>query len=296
MQRSLCPVKEISIHALREEGDAGASRSERPQWYFYPRPPRGGRPLRSAASYLSSDFYPRPPRGGRQQGTKKAESEELFLSTPSARRATYQSVKTGFSGTISIHALREEGDRASTARRLSFMQFLSTPSARRATFPTSASALSRHHFYPRPPRGGRRKSLRTSSIPQKISIHALREEGDEQGHGRSNARPDFYPRPPRGGRHMAFRKKAFANEIFLSTPSARRATLIPPSLSSQGAQNFYPRPPRGGRHKCRNPEKRPSDFYPRPPRGGRPSAAQGENRPKIFLSTPSARRATINLL
>ena len=34
---------------------------------------------------------------------------------------------------ISIHALREEGDRASTARRLSFMQFLSTPSARRAT-------------------------------------------------------------------------------------------------------------------------------------------------------------------
>ena len=33
---------------------------------FYPRPPRGGRPLTVCLSLLSvTDFYPRPPRGGR---------------------------------------------------------------------------------------------------------------------------------------------------------------------------------------------------------------------------------------
>ena len=60
---------------------------------------------------------------------------------------------------ISIPALREEGDRASTARRLSFMQFLSPPSARRAT---RHWLQERQHF--------------------RISIPALREEGDQLGH------------------------------------------------------------------------------------------------------------------
>ena len=34
----------ISIHALREEGDALTPLSTSPGIYFYPRPPRGGRP------------------------------------------------------------------------------------------------------------------------------------------------------------------------------------------------------------------------------------------------------------
>ena len=56
-----------------------------------------------------------------------------------------------------------------------------------------------------------------------ISIHALREEGDDRAVVRDHE--------CRG---------------FLSTPSARRATRS----SSSGASimpNFYPRPPRGGR-------------------------------------------------
>ena len=36
--------------------------------------------------------------------------DELFLSTPSARRATVQDIETGEVIQISIHALREEGD------------------------------------------------------------------------------------------------------------------------------------------------------------------------------------------
>ena len=35
---------------------------------------------------------------------------------------------------------------------------------------------------------------------KEISIHALREEGDDGGQGNAAASTNFYPRPPRGGR------------------------------------------------------------------------------------------------
>ena len=78
----------ISIHALREEGDGKHRRTSYPQQNFYPRPPRGGRPI----NQLRQAF------------------QIQFLSTPSARRAT--SCVMGYITifTISIHALREEGD------------------------------------------------------------------------------------------------------------------------------------------------------------------------------------------
>ena len=82
-----------------------------------------------------------------------------------------------------------------------------------------------------------------------ISIHALREEGDGPGTVRLVLVDDFYPRPPRGGRLL---RAACTRPpwIFLSTPSARRAT------SRFYCQRlcriyFYPRPPRGGRHAVR---------------------------------------------
>ena len=56
---------------------------------------------------------------------------------------------------ISIHALREEGDSNGKILRSANRKFLSTPSARRATGYDLASAIARL-----------------------ISIHALREEGD----------------------------------------------------------------------------------------------------------------------
>ena len=105
---------------------------------------------------------------------------EEFLSTPSARRATYE--------------LRRENQQ--------YKRFLSTPSARRATRQDSRQKLG-----------------------HTISIHALREEGD----GGILFRPvmaadDFYPRPPRGGRRIPGAAPADGRQ-FLSTPSARRATL-----------------------------------------------------------------------
>ncbi len=78
----------ISIHALREEGDQSGKRGSLRKGDFYPRPPRGGRPI------------PTPRRGESNQ----------FLSTPSARRATVGRASSMFRSTISIHALREEGD------------------------------------------------------------------------------------------------------------------------------------------------------------------------------------------
>ena len=58
-----------------------------------------------------------------------------FLSTPSARRATFLLFFFGEFIEISIHALREEGDVAADAELYVAEKFLSTPSARRATTP-----------------------------------------------------------------------------------------------------------------------------------------------------------------
>ena len=58
----------------------------------------------------------------------------IFLSTPSARRATKIDKAKEDLQKISIHALSEEGDKRAFADALATAKFLSTPSARRATF------------------------------------------------------------------------------------------------------------------------------------------------------------------
>ena len=79
------------------------------------------------------NFYPRPPRGGRHKVLVKVPGSKVFLSTPSARRATVETYLDANSWDISIHALREEGDAVRTACARFVCKFLSTPSARRAT-------------------------------------------------------------------------------------------------------------------------------------------------------------------
>ena len=81
---------------------------------------------------------------------------------------------------ISIHALREEGDRLGIAAFKRGNPFLSTPSARRATADGRRGQSSRKDFYPRPPRGGRPEIRKQFLQIRRISIHALREEGDFQ--------------------------------------------------------------------------------------------------------------------
>ena len=124
--------------------------------YFYPRPPRGGRPIgKKCLHKFWVYFYPRPPRGGRPLATQLASCCCEFLSTPSARRATIPADKDGVRIAISIHALREEGDQGLPLNRTRFEIFLSTPSARRATYHLQPCFRQWGYFYPRPPRGGR---------------------------------------------------------------------------------------------------------------------------------------------
>ena len=238
----------ISIHALREEGDKQHDEHRRKQQHFYPRPPRGGRPIaqtlkKNIRSFLST------PSARRATRTQKSGTNglEIFLSTPSARRATADRRHKKRQGKISIHALREEGDPNFCLISSGSRSFLSTPSARRAT-PLAHS--------------DRRKA--------EISIHALREEGDPLPMWSTCTAFYFYPRPPRGGRLS----RQYIFQVHSST-------------------DFYPRPPRGGRRYV----SQLIIFYPSisihalreegdPPPWAKPA------QKSAFLSTPSARRAT----
>ena len=216
------------------------------------------------------------------------------------------------------------------------LEFLSTPSARRATGKRWPQRQADCHFYPRPPRGGRhelhrenqqykqflstpsarRATARKSGFPatRRISIHALREEGDA-GACDARAAPycisihalreegdfgiscilhvfyNFYPRPPRGGRPTTPKIGGDASS-FLSTPSARRATGD--DLLQLLRLDGFLSTPSARRATVRSglPRSLPRDFYPRPPRGGRRVCFEDEFFDIQFLSTPSARRAT----
>ena len=191
----------ISIHALREEGDL------------------------SPATGLKrvDNFYPRPPRGGRRSMASRSFGSTLFLSTPSARRATAEQLRQPMGGMISIHALREEGD---TGKLYTFLAYEISIHALREEGDTRTreSARSTKNFYPRPPRGGRRIYIELDGSPKFISIHALREEGDISDTENPIPPRYFYPRPPRGGRRMTTTGRYWQTSVFLSTPSARRAT------------------------------------------------------------------------
>ena len=193
--------------------------------------------------------------------------DNIFLSTPSARRATETKLATAQAKVISIHALREEGDQRYTRSSPYGCVFLSTPSARRATPDGRRPERPRQYFYPRPPRGGRPLTRFRLSLPT-----------------------DFYPRPPRGGRHgVAATWGALIQ--FLSTPSARRATGQSKTRQTT-CLNFYPRPPRGGRPFLPFAVQRIDKFLSTPSARRATCRDQYDELQRLFLSTPSARRAT----
>ena len=82
-------LRDISIHALREEGD-----------------------LQSVIkTTIQCQFLSTPSARRATRATIKAFPDaSTFLSTPSARRATTLAEHDFVAGFISIHALREEGD------------------------------------------------------------------------------------------------------------------------------------------------------------------------------------------
>ena len=199
---------EISIHALREEGDAVKLGQDTGLADFYPRPPRGGRlrAMKDSGWLDVISIHALREEGDRRRSSTRPASGR-FLSTPSARRATHDALINAPHNLISIHALREEGDRHGDFAFQLDAEFLSTPSARRAT-PVAIG-------------------VDVQGVV--ISIHALREEGDSGSLNERSNRIYFYPRPPRGGRLPVSRSRSTMPE-FLSTPSARRATDCQHSL------------------------------------------------------------------
>ena len=156
--------------------------------------------------------------------------------------------------TISIHALREEGDTIWKPPISHWTNFYPRPprGGRPSTrWNWTARAT---YFYPRPPRGGRPGLLADLKLRRHISIHALREEGDYLRQTFFARLAYFYPRPPRGGRQLYFH------------------TDILPSVISIHALREEGDPPRHSFAACS------TNFYPRPPRGGRPAGLLGQRR------------------
>ena len=175
----------VSIRALHAEGDP------------YVRPPRGGR---QCWAPVGSSFNPRPPRGGRPAvsdhphavqsapSTRRATLHPAypFQSAPSTRRATSTAAGGRQSAPVSIRALHAEGDpeyvadhrgellvsiralhaegdmRTRPVRSGRGTLFQSAPSTRRATG-SGRCAGAGPCFNPRPPRGGRPRSMQPSA-------------------------------------------------------------------------------------------------------------------------------------
>ena len=145
----------ISIHAPREGGDR--------RLVQVPLGPR--------------DFNPRPPRGGRPPSTGSWCRRYRFQSTPPARGATLHGRAVHLSLHISIHAPREGGDKVAVRTGRTAGISIHAP---REGGDLSANLCTPKppNFNPRPPRGGRRRSVATLGV----------------------RRLNFNPRPPRGGR------------------------------------------------------------------------------------------------
>ena len=212
----------LSTPSARRATSACAMRATMPR-YFYPRPPRGGRPSLRARTGKQIYFYPRPPRGGRRQRTETGDTAQPF--TIHALRDEGDVVMSdcrrwknnffprpprggrrncvfhlGIVLGISIHALREEGDTGTMAATLACSTISIHALREEGDWLNSCRKFWPNNFYPRPPRGGRPLRQRDGGTTDYISIHALREEGDGCT---CHSRPDaghFYPRPPRGGR------------------------------------------------------------------------------------------------
>ena len=162
-----------------------------------------------------------------------------------------------------------EGDAIATINPASIATFQSTPSAWRETFRTHPLRTYGEDFNPLPPHGGRharknltnrnikfqstpsawRETIRqlTSAIRQRISIHSLRMEGDQDKYPLlfildisihslrmegdlgnlcyNNPKAHFNPLPPHGGRPAAD-AALLTMLLFQSTPSAWRETEV----------------------------------------------------------------------
>ena len=259
-------------------------------------------------------FYPRPPRGGRPYSLALVFHTGIFLSTSSARRTTWRLPPPPIRPKYFYPRPPRGGRRHGGQPQRPYNQhFYPRPPRGGRHVLTLYKVYVIMNFYPRPPRGGRLLTVGVAGPPQAISIHVLREEDD--GHGgihhlgdgisihvlreeddRTVRQPLRRPlrflstssaRRTTANRSCAHLPKQISIHVlreeddgwtmlrvaritqFLSTSSARRTTIYTVSECSQLGY-----------------------FYPRPPRGGRPRPWPEVPAHPLFLSTSSARRTT----
>ncbi len=196
-------VTDISIHALRGEGDPAPSLTSTAASTFQSTPSVGRATLPENSKHLPlKNFNPRPPWGGRR----------------------YEVSTLDTSGVISIHALRGEGDSVGLPA-LGHYRDISIH-ALRGEGDDKAELINKinKHFNPRPPWGGR-PGLRLVAA----------------------AKPYFNPRPPWGGRRASWFQIRHQRHFNPRPPWGGRQKLRP--IFWQHLCHFNPRPPWGGRHR-----------------------------------------------
>ena len=127
---------DISIHALRGEGDRRRRNLACKKCHFNPRPPWGGRLLSQVQGQKPRNFNPRPPWGGRPRGGANSQQQRNFNPRPPWGGRQINNRNSDRKSSISIHALRGEGDVIELIRLKTDM-----------------------NFNPRPPWGGRQTSV-----------------------------------------------------------------------------------------------------------------------------------------
>ena len=213
-------------------------------------------------------FYPRPPWGGRPARLCSCALLDIFLSTPSAGRAT-RTESENTPATPYFYPRPPWGGRPSRSCAIAFMfLFLSTPSVGRATTTVLALPSWRTLFLSTPSVGRATVEISKVDITTNISIHVLRGEGDGSATTEKQSKVLFLATPS-VGRATASRCGKKPVGKFLSTPSVGRATN---TLTEPGSRTCY--------------------FYPRPPWGGRRFTTTERTQTWEFLSTPSVGRAT----
>ena len=153
----MIPNDSVSIHATLAGGDCLWSSHGLTTWRFYPRHPRGWRPIQGRclrqwalvsihATLAGGDFTPRA----------HYKAIIMFLSTPPSRVAT-----------------------TAQQRNSIITMFLSTPPSRVATVGDGQKISRNRRFYPRHPRGWRRRevscspnaSMFLSTPPSRVATH-----------------------------------------------------------------------------------------------------------------------------
>ena len=235
----------MEIHAPRVGGDGICSGwTERP-WNFNPRPPCGGRPVRSDLMPFTKLFQSTPPVWGATMLRPCHLCTPPFQSTPPVWGATVSRCAHGTVPWISIHAPRVGGDKTPLNVFTGKAQ-ISIHAPRVGgdlhLFHTTSTIF---NFNPRPPCGGRLSPFRKNFLPDQ-----------------------FQSTPPVWGATVLSANAWKTPMRFQSTPPVWGATSR--SQGNKGyAQHFNPRPPCGGRLRWYLSQVTTWRFQSTPPCGGR---------------------------